>query len=450
MRILERYILKEHILPFLLGYSVVTLVIVLDFLFDYLNLIVSKGVPPFAVFKLFLLALGWITVLSFPCGVMVACLMTFGRMSQDNEITALRASGVPVSRILLPVLLAGSILGVGLGLFNNFVIPETNHAFASLTLAINRKSPTAYIREGVFIDDFPDMSLLVGSVDSKKGLLQDVTIYDFSRGDVPVTILARTGRTRHSADGSTLQIDLYDGEIHEVPSDGDARKYRRLAFNHHIIVLHNPAAALELLDRDSRSEREMNLKALGVEIRRLGETAREREQQLNQDLDSLGFSDFATFERRVLPPKAMTGISAVVAAMGGPAAGLLPGETHLDLPEPDRDRLLSRRRDLTVLMKKLNSHVVEVHKKFSIPFACVVFVLLGAPLGMRARRGGLATSAISIVVFIVYYLLLIGGEQLADRSIVPAALAMWLPNIVFGLPGAWLTWQAIRGTDERR
>ena len=80
----------------------------------------------------------------------------------------------------------------------------------------------------------------------------------------------------------------------------------------------------------------------------------------------------------------------------------------------------------------------------------LVFVLLGAPLGMRARRGGLATSAISIVVFIVYYLLLIGGEQLADRSLVAPALAMWLPNIVFGIPGAWLTWQAIRGTDERR
>ncbi|MDZ4803821.1 MAG: LptF/LptG family permease [Candidatus Eisenbacteria bacterium] len=450
MRILERYVLKEHILPFLLGYSVVTLVIVLDFLFDYLNLIVSKGVPPFAVLKLFLLALGWITVLSFPCGVLVACLMTFGRMSQDNEITALRASGVPVSRLLIPVLVAASILGVGLGLFNNYVLPETNHAFATLNLAISRKSPTAYIREGVFIDDYPDMSLLVGSVDNKKGLLRDVTIYDFSQGDIPVTILARTGQTRHSADGSTLQIDLYEGEIHEVPSDGDARKYRRLAFDHHVIVLHNPGAALEIPDRDSRSEREMNLKALGAEINRLDGTAREREHQLNADLDSLGFDDFASFERRVLPPRATTGLSAVIAALGGPGPGLRPGENHVDLPEPDRDRLLTRQRDLTLLTKKINSHVVEVHKKYSIPFACLVFVLLGAPLGMRARRGGLATSAISIVVFIVYYLLLIGGEQLADRSVVPPALAMWLPNIVFGIPGVWLTWQAIRGTDERR
>jgi len=450
MRILERYVLKEHILPFLLGYGVVTLVIVLDFIFDYLNLIVSKGVPPMAVLQLFLLALGWITVLSFPCGVLVACLMTFGRMSQDNEITALRASGVPVSRILFPVLIAGSILGIGLGLFNNYVLPETNHAFASLSLAISRKSPTAYIREGVFIDDFPDMSLLVGSVDSKKGLLEDVTIYDFSNGDIPVTILAKTGRTRHSADGSTIQIDLYDGEIHEVPSDGDARKYRRLAFNHHVIVLHNPGAALEVLDRDSRSEREMNLKALAAEISRLGTTARERQRQLDSDLDSLGFADFASFERRVLPPKAPTRMSTIVQALGGPAMGLRPGETRVDLPEPDRDRLTTRQRDLTLLMKKVNSHVVEVHKKYSIPFACVIFVLLGAPLGMRTRRGGLATSAISIVVFIIYYLLLIGGEQLADRSIVPAALAMWLPNIVFGIPGVWFTWQAIRGTDERR
>jgi lipopolysaccharide export system permease protein len=450
MRILERYVLREHILPFFLGFSVVTLVIVLDFIFDYLNLIVAKGVPPLVVLRLFLLALGWITVLSFPCGVLVACLMTFGRMSQDNEITALRASGVPVTRIFVPVRVAAAGLGVLLGLFNNYVLPETNHAFATLNLAISRKAPTAFIKAGVFLDDYPDMSILVGAVDDRKGTIQDVTIYDFSQGDVPVTILAKHGTTRYDAEGTTLTIDLYDGEIHEVPPDGDARKYRRLSFAHHVIVLRNPGASLEIPDRDSRSEREMNLAALRAEIARLSATAEERRRLLAADLDSLGFPDYATFERRVLPPKPVKGISSIVQALGGVRAGLKPGETHLELPDPDRDRLTTRQRDLTLIRKKINSHVVEVHKKYSIPFACIVFVLLGAPLGMRTRKGGMATSAISIVVFIIYYLLLIGGEQLADRSVVPPALAMWMPNIVFGIPGALLTWRALSGTDDRR
>ncbi|HEX7880836.1 MAG TPA: LptF/LptG family permease [Candidatus Eisenbacteria bacterium] len=450
MRILERYVLREHILPFLLGFSVVTLIIVLDFIFDYLNLIVSKGVPPLVVLRLFLLALGWITVLSFPCGVLVACLMTFGRMSQDNEITALRASGVPVTRIFLPVLLASVGLGILLGLFNNYVLPETNHAFATLNLAISRKSPTAFIKAGVFIDDYPDMSILVGSVDDKKGIIKDVTIYDFSQGDIPVTILARHGRTHYDAQGTALTIDLFDGEIHEVPADGDSRRYRRLFFDHHVIVMRNPGASLEIPDRDSRSEREMNVAALNAEITRLGQTAQDRSRMLEADLDSLGFPDFATFERRVLPPKPVKGISSLVQALGGPKAGLKPGETHLEIPEPDRDRLMTRQRDLSLIRKKINSHVVEVQKKYSIPFACVVFVLLGAPLGMRTRKGGMATSSISIVVFIVYYLLLIGGEQLADRSVVPPALAMWTPNIVFGIPGLILTWRALTGADDRR
>jgi lipopolysaccharide export system permease protein len=450
MRILERYVLREHILPFLLGFSVVTLVIVLDFIFDYLNLIVSKGVPPLVVLRLFLLALGWITVLSFPCGVLVACLMTFGRMSQDNEITALRASGVPITRIFVPVLAAAAGLGILLGLFNNYVLPETNHAFATLNLAISRKSPTAFIKAGVFIDEYPDMSILVGSVDDKRGIIRDVTIYDFSQGDIPVTILAKHGRTHYDAEGTSLTIDLFDGEIHEVPRDGDARRYRRLFFDHHVIVMRNPGASLEIPDRDSRSEREMNLAALRAEIDRLSQTAADRNGQLQADLDSLGFPDYATFERRVLPPKPVKGISSIVQAMGGPRAGLKPGETPLELAEPDRDRLMTRQRDLLLIRKKINSHVVEVHKKYSIPFACVVFVLLGAPLGMRTRKGGMATSAISIVVFIVYYLLLIGGEQLADRSVVPPALAMWMPNIVFGIPGAWLTWRTLTGRDDRR
>lgn len=448
MKRLERYVLGEHVLPFLLGFSVVTLVIMLDFLFDYLDLIVGKGIPPFIVFKLFLLALGWITVLSFPCGVLVACLMTFGRLSQDNEITALRASGVHLGRILAPVLGGATVLAIGLALFNNYVLPETNHAFATLSLAIHRKAPTAVIREGVFNNDFPDKSLLVGAVNNRTGELKAITLYDFSAGDIPVTVVAKRGRLRYSDDGATLRLDLQDGEIHEVPSDGDVRKYRRLRFDQHTVFLHNAGAALEIPQRESRSEREMNLGRLNAEVRRLSASYRQRDGQLRAELDSLGFHDYAEFIRQTRPRAAGAGglvtpgmIWKSITRQGS------RGET-IHIPDADKDRVMVRYNELVNLRKKISSYSVEVHKKFSIPFACVVFVLLGAPLGMRARRGGLATSAISIVFILVYYMFLIGGEQLADRAVIPPGIAMWAPNVVFGLPGIWLTWSALRGVGE--
>lgn len=451
MRLLERYVLREHLLPFLLGFSVVTAVLVLDFLFDYLDLIVTKGIPALVVFKLFLLALGWITALSVPCGVLVAALMTFGRMAQDNELTAIRSCGINLGRLLFPVLLAAAGVALLLTLFNNYILPNTNHAFANLSIAIHRKSPTAVIRAGVFNNDFPDKSVIVGEVNDRTGDLTEVTIYDFSRGAVPTTILARTGRMAYSPDGTTLRLDLYDGEIHEVPEGGDARKYRRLQFKTHTILMRNMDAALQMPEREARGEREMNITQLRREMSLLETSYGEKELRLRRDLDSLGFSDYAAFARRTLPkPRGLTGLVAGAQWALQGLGGVRPDTTRAFLNDGDQQRLVLSRMELDTLHKRINSYGVEVQKKFSIPFACVVFVLLGAPLGMKARRGGVTTSAISVVFFIIYYLFLIGGEQLADRNILTPAVAMWSPNVILGLPGLWLTWEALRGGEERR
>jgi lipopolysaccharide export system permease protein len=447
MRLLERYVLREHLLPFLLGFSVVTAVLVLDFLFDYLDLIVTKGIPALVVFKLFLLALGWITALSVPCGVLVAALMTFGRMAQDNELTAIRSCGINLGRLLFPVLLAAAGVALLLTLFNNYILPNTNHAFANLSIAIHRKSPTAVIRAGVFNNDFPDKSVIVGEVNDRTGDLTEVTIYDFARA-VPTTILARTGRMAYSPDGTTLG-STQGWRDPRGARRGDARKYRRLQFKTHTILMRNMDAALQMPEGAGRAE--MNITQLRREMNLLETSYGEKELRLRRDLDSLGFSDYAAFARRTLPkPRGLTGLVAGAQWALQGLGGVRPDTTRAFLNDGDQQRLVLSRMELDTLHKRINSYGVVVQKKFSIPFACVIFVLLGAPLGMKARRGGVTTSAISVVFFIIYYLFLIGGEQLADRNILTPAVAMWSPNVILGLPGLWLTWQALRGGEERR
>jgi lipopolysaccharide export system permease protein len=450
MRLLERYVLGEHVLPFLLGFTVVTVIFIFNWLFEFLDLIVTKGVPAPIVLKMFVLALGWITALSFPCGVLVASLMTFGRMAQDNEITALRACGVHLGRIFVPVLLAATVLACFLALFNNYVLPETNHAFANLSIAVQRKSPTAVIRAGVFNDDFPDKSLLVSEINDRTGEMKDITIYDFATSDIPTTILAREGRLRSSPDGTTLRIDLMNGEIHEVPSEGDVKKYRRLRFANHTIILRDENAALNIPMREARGEREMNIARLEHEISRLEASYRERELKLKGQLDSLGFTSYQNFEMKALPePKGLSAVVRRAMVLVGGLLGRKPDLAKSSLNQSDRDNVVLSHLDLLTLKKRINAYTVEVHKKFSIPFACIVFVLLGAPMGLRARRGGMATSAISIVFFVIYYLFLIGGEQLADRNVIAPVVAMWAPNVVLGIPGLWLTWSALQSREGR-
>src|SRR3954469_7157704 len=151
MRILRWYILRQHLVPLLLGFGVVTFILEMDVLFDYLDLVVNRGVAPGIVLQLFVLSLGYIVALTVPCAVLVAALMTFGRLSQDNEITALRASGGNLLSILAGPLAAALLLAMGLAAFNNWVLPESNHAFANLLVDIGRMRPTVRLQEGVFI-----------------------------------------------------------------------------------------------------------------------------------------------------------------------------------------------------------------------------------------------------------------------------------------------------------
>jgi lipopolysaccharide export system permease protein len=431
--LLERYVLRESILPFFLGFGLVTFLFILDFLFDFLDLLLAKNVPPLIVLELFLLALGWITALSFPCGVLVAALMTYGRLAQDNEVTAMRSLGVNVARILRGPMGAAVVLAGLLCLFNNYVLPETNHRFANLRLAIHRKSPAAKIEPGIFIKAFDKYDFMVREIDHKTGEMTDITIYDYTESDVPTTILAKRGRMKYMNHSATLKLDLMDGEIHEVPGATQEGRYRRGMFDQHTLYLQNAGAILQRSDRKGRSEREMNIQMMLEEIQKREEQKAKQIAQLEEKVKEAGFSSYVAFERTIVPPSFPEVVFSRLGLKSIPA----PDTTVTD-PKV-LSALMIHRTDLENIERRIDAYEVEIHKKFSIPFACVVFVLVGGPLGIRTRKGGFANMAIAVAFFIVYYFFLIGGEQLADRRFLSPALAMWLPNILFGLVGIYLT-----------
>ena len=442
MRLLRSYILRLHLVPFGLGFGVVTFILVMDVLFDYLDLMVNRGVAAGIVLQLFVLSLGYIVALSVPCAVLVAVLMTFGRLSQDNEITALRASGVQLGSVLMGPLVAAALLGVALVGFNNYVLPESNHAFANLLIDIGRMRPTVKLQEGTFVTDFPGYNLLVKSVNGRTNEMRGVTIYQLNAGAPPTTILARRGWLTYTPDGRTAVLTLQDGEIHEIPAEeGGARHYRRLVFKTHIINIPGAGAILERTVRNSRSDRELSARSLLdqrdtllIQYARIREIRRQRWEDMHLPPDQAKAIELD-------PPAWPVQLARAWKVMRG-------GEDHqMELnrkwPGIAADiELWNLERDS--YRKRIASLSVEIHKKFSLPAACVVFVLLGAPIGMRVRRAGPAVAFLSVVFFLFYWLCLIGGEELANRLLLPPWLAMWLPNIVLG--GMGLDW-TLRACD---
>lgn len=438
MRLLERYLLRQLLRPFLLGVFVVTFLLTMDFLFDYLNLFLGKGIDLLTVSWLFVLGLGWMLALSVPCGVLVGVLMTYGRLAQDNEIVALRASGVSLLRPIIPAVVAGTLIAGGLVAFNNYVLPDMNHAFANLMLDINRKRPTAQIREGVFIDDFSGYNLWIGNLNDRTGRMQDVLIYDFSRKDEPPrTILARRGRLEFDPATSVLTLHLEDGEIHEG-QPGEGPVYRRLAFARESLSIQAASEALEHTDGRTRGQREMSIAMMRERIKELTDERARHLALANEALGKLGLKDYRQLPE---PSLSMPWYAPLGALLGlGRRAPPAPPDSFWT---GDRRRIADEakvhRVQAEAALKKINQYRVEIHKKFSIPVAAIVFTLIGAPLGIKARRGGLAAGFFSVVFFVFYYLCLIGGEQLADRRHLAPWLAMWLPNMVLGLLGVLLT-----------
>lgn len=450
MRILERYVLREHLFPFLLGFSVVIFLLTLDFMFELVDLAVGKGVNVGVVLELFALSLGWMCALAFPCAVLIACLATFGRLSQDNEIAAMRSNGVNLARIIAAPLLAAAVLAVLLVLFNNYVLPETNHALYNLMVDVSRKRPTAQISEGVFIDGFEGYNIFVEKVNNRTNEIRGVKIYQLSSSARPTTILADWGRIHYSQDGRILTLELHDGEIHEVPPNEAERTYRRLLFKTHVINIRTPGSDLEHTDRASRTDREMNLAMMNDNIHKLRKELAVAVGVRDSTLRAAGFGSYDAFLRAAVPRQPPHGVWGWVRGL---LRGILPVRPPAALPSSGlapvpyiqprvMDLVQMRQFEIDALMRRIQSLNVEVQKKFSIPAACLVFVLVGAPLGIRARKSGIGVVFLSILFFIFYWLCLAGGEEIADRMFVSPWLAMWIPNIVIGALGALLTLEA--------
>ena len=440
MKILPWYILRLHLVPFLVGFGAVTFVFEIDVLFEYLDLLITRGVPPGAVFQLFGLSLGFVVGMSVPCAVLVAELMTFGRLSQDNEITALRASGVHLFRAIVPSLGVAAVLAVGLVFFNNYIYPESNHAFANLLVDIHRMRPTVRLQEGVFISDLPGYNLLVKSVNGRTNEMKGVTIYQMNAGGPPTTILAHSGFLSYTPDGRTAVIELKDGEIHEIqPEAGQPRRYHRLVFKRHSIFIQGAGGLLERTARDSRGDREKSARVL---LDERAEVEKQYRQSLAQKQERFGSCGAGPAELASLSPESAPLPRRIALAWNeathgpNPMAAVIARHPELQV-ETDLWNM-----ERQALRQRIASLSIEVHKKFALPAACLVFVLIGAPIGMRVKRGGPAVAFVSIGFFLFYYACLVGGEDYAKALILPPWLAMWLANIVLGLLGLDLTARA--------
>jgi len=432
-----RYIYRELLFPFFFAIGVVTFILLANFLIKSVDRLLGKGLPTGIILEFLYLNLAWIIAMSVPMAMLVAALMAYGRLAEDNEITAMRASGISFTTILGPGLVFGLVVAALMFVFHDRVLPDFNHKARLLAGDIYRKRPGLNIEPGYFIDDIPEYSIYVKSKVGES--LRKVTIYNKDAQNIQTTIYADSGFI--VVEGNTILFTLYHGQIHEIDLNG-LSDYRRIDFEKHRIAIPTDNLMLERRESARRGDREMTIKMMRAEVERY----RQERTQIVAKLDQL-----CQHELRL---KHFTSISDIEKTVQSAQ------QANLDSLTPDiaaqRNRvltgLLNRIRGEFSLafsyQKQINKYEVEIQKKYAIPFACVIFVLMGAPLGVMTRRGGITVAAtLSILFFLLYYVFLIGGEELADMVIISPFIAMWLPNLIIGAIGLYLM---IYATYEQR
>jgi lipopolysaccharide export system permease protein len=433
VNIITRHVLRAHLGPFLFAFTAVTGLLFLNAVAQRVEDLAGKGLDLAIVGEFMLLSLPHIVALTLPMSILVATLYAFAEMTGSSEIAAMAAGGVHPSRLLVPLVGAGLLFTGAMYVFNDRILPESNHRLTSLLSDVGSKSPAFQLEEEIInpihTADETRYFLRARSIDATTGRLEGVTIYDLSRPDQQRTIVAERGQMGFTEDGRDLFLTLEDGMLLEVADDRPG-SFQRLEYETQILPLRGVAGDLERQGPGGRGDREMTIAQL-----------RERVEEARAKIDEMAENG----RRRSL--------EVLDHALGLPEdqyAQLVPeGVEPSMIPrsEATTDEIVQQvaheyRTDasrLEIQQADVNRHLVEIHKKYAISFACLLFVLLGPPIAVRYPQGGAGMAiAVSVSIFFVYWAGLLGGEELGNRGWVPPWLGMWAVNGILLVPAVYM------------
>lgn len=427
MSIISRYILRNITTPFIFGSGTIIFLFLFQFIMKYLDQLLGKGLSEWVVIQLIVLNIAWMSVLALPMGLLFATLMTFGSMSAANEITIIKTSGAGLFKMMTPVMIFATILTVFMFWFNDAILPDANHRAKTLMHDIQRKKPTFSIEAGQFSTELEGFAVLARQVDSLSGSLKAVTIYDNTKGSQLNIVSADSGVVEFNSDFTKLIFRLFRGEIHQV-TQANVNNYRKVDFKEYQIAMNANGFNFERSAEGavSKGDRELHISDMEVFVEEannnIERTRNSIKSQIDNHLlyllgeDSLQSSRNITQNVDTAPKSLVSQVEKQITVL--------------------RSGISSQMHQINDHELRAKSYKVEINKKYSLPFACFLFAMIGCPLGIMTRRGNFGISAAICVGFYIFYWAgLIGGEKLADRGLMSPFMSMWLGNFVIAIIG---------------
>ncbi|SHF72847.1 lipopolysaccharide export system permease protein [Dysgonomonas macrotermitis] len=454
------YILQSFVPVFFMTFAISLFIILMQFLWKYVEDLVGKGLEVHVLTELFLYAALTLVPMALPLAILLASLMTFGNLGERFELTAIKAAGISLLRAMRPLIILITAISIGAFYFQNDVIPKVNVKFRTLMISIKQKSPELDIPENTFYSDIENYNLFVKEKDKETGMLRDVMIYDVSKGfDNMAVIVCDSAKMKMSSHKDYLMLTLFYGQ--------QFSNLKQTGFRDNI----SSSSQFVPYTREIFKEKKVII-PFDANFNRIDESAMEGTQlaknitQLRSSIDSLSLivDSLNITDRKIMVTRAYVSTRNIIPASDSLSDKSKVRQMSLDsiltsFSAQEKQRVYSSaasasengKNDMMFrsfikidLQKKIRGHNVELQRKFTLSFACLVFFFIGAPLGAIIRKGGLGMPVVvSVILFIIYYIIDNVGYKMARDGVWPVWQGVWLSSFILFPLGAFITYKAI-------
>src|SRR5690554_1041014 len=461
------YILKTFIPLFLMTFTICLFLVLMQFLWKYVEDMVGKGLGIGVLAEMFVVAALNFVPMALPLAILLASLMVFGNMGENLELLAIKSAGIPLLKIMKPLTILVFFISVGTLFYQDKILPKTQTKFYSLLISIRQASPELDVPEGVFYKEIGGYNLYVEKKNPETGMLYDVLIYDVAAGFNNMAVIVCDSAEMSSTEDKTMLIfTMYSGQQFQNSRMGEDDRRQSQEFVPY--ARENFAVKTMMIPYDANFTR---MDEQTIEGSSTSNYVSKNLQQLGESIDSMRV---VLDSVNIVDRKMMKNHSYLSFRSGYPAderdslitaAQLSPVEvprhdTLFQSKDPgdqstilqnafmkadnNSNEFLFRSLNKTTTNRTINRHWVEWHRKFTIPFTCMIFFFIGAPLGSIVRKGGLGTPiVISVLLFIIYYILENVGYKMTRDGVWMHWFGMWFSSMLLLPVGVFLTYKAI-------
>ena len=455
MRTLDRYTIKSYLGPMVLTFCIVLFVLLLQFIWMYIDELIGKGLSLGVVIEFFFWGMAQFVPLALPLSTMLASIMTMGGLGENNELLAMKAAGVPLQRILRPLMVLALVICMGAFFVANNLIPYANLQIRTILYDIKQKREEVKIPAGVFYDGIEDIILYVDKQSDDTGLMHDIMFYDHraKKGNVTVTT-AESGYIRLTENKQHAIFTLYNGITYEegdrTPTD-TIYPFQRRKFDEQVVLV--PLEGYDFKRSDGSLFKDM---AETMNIRDLSYV----EDSLSRNLESNRVRFASSFHEngyigRGFERDSIGQQKYIYTASFDSVYTALSLESRLEIARNAKSQVEKAFAQVSNFVAQQEQYdyqrrrmELEWHRKFSLAFACLVFFFIGAPLGAIIRKGGLGMpTVVSIFFFVVYWVIDLAGKKLARDGAWDPAFGAWVSSIVLLPIGIFLTYKATKDSS---